>query len=279
MEHRKISAFLLVPVAALIVSVFLASSGLVSLSSRAGTTYKCAAPAYSVELLSFNPLVIYINNFLHDEEVDHLLDVTKDRFKQSLVYDKDLKSYYDPIYRTSTSALISLDDALAGCLSERMKSFLGNLQHTDIEVLQVVKYEVGNRFRLHMDWFEPKRHKSHFSTSTSKSSAPDRPHGRLGSIFVYLTDQCIGGETYFPELPGVSPDADGDKFSRTDTNMGLLVRPRRGSAVFWNNLFLNGSGNPKLLHAGLPVKSGTKIGMNMFSYYYPDAPIVGASKD
>lgn len=34
--------------------------------------YKCTHE-YSIEFLSFDPVVIYINNFLGDEEVEHLL--------------------------------------------------------------------------------------------------------------------------------------------------------------------------------------------------------------
>lgn len=103
----------------------------------------------------------------------------------------------------------------------------------------------------------------------------ERPYNRLVSIFVYLGDDCEGGETYFPNVAGVSAEADGEKFKRTDTGMGLLVKPKKGSAVLWMNLHRNGTGDKRLLHAGLPVKSGVKLGMNMFSVYFPDTPIVG----
>jgi len=96
---------------------------------------------------------------------------------------------------------------------------------------------------------------------------------------VYLQDNCTGGETYFPELQGVRPSTDEEKFSRTECGKGLLFKPRRGSAVIWNNLFLNGSGDWRLAHASLPVKSGTKIGMNIFSVYYTDLPILGERDD
>jgi prolyl 4-hydroxylase len=36
--------------------------------------YSCDQ-SYTIELLSIDPLVIYINNFLSDEEIDHLLDM------------------------------------------------------------------------------------------------------------------------------------------------------------------------------------------------------------
>ncbi|KAK0620907.1 2OG-Fe(II) oxygenase family oxidoreductase [Immersiella caudata] len=237
-------------------------------------SYVCSPHEYTIELLSFDPLIIYINNFLKDDEVNYILEASEADFDQSWVYDPvTLKSYIDRNYRTSTSATIPIHDAVADCVSQRMKSFLGNVQHIHTESIQVVKYEVGERFRLHMDWFDKPRNKS------TEESRPDRPYNRLGSIFAYLRDDCTGGETYFPEVRGVSSDADGSKFTRTDTGMGLLVKPKRGSAVFWNNLFPNGSGDPRVVHAGLPVSAGTKVGINLFSYYYLDAPMVGGSED
>ncbi|KAI5865670.1 2OG-Fe(II) oxygenase family oxidoreductase [Durotheca rogersii] len=224
---------------------------------------------YSVEILSIDPLVIYINGFLKEFEIKHLLEVTNTQFDHSYVYDSDLKSVVDQRYRTSQSAMVSPKDFVSICLSERMKSLLGNIQHIDTEPLQVVKYEGGERFRIHMDWFDRPRNE------TFNPKTPFRSYNRLGSIFAYLEDGCSGGETYFPDIRGVAPDADGDKFTRTETGEGLLVNPRRGNAVFWNNLFMNGSGDPRVAHAGRPVLSGRKTGMNLFSYYYLDVPIAG----
>ena len=52
-------------------------------------------------------------------------------------------------WRSSSSAFISGDDKVAQCLSKRMKALLGNIQHKDTEWLQLVRYEGGERFRLH----------------------------------------------------------------------------------------------------------------------------------
>ena len=45
--------------------------------------------------------------------------------------------------------------------------------------------------------------------------------------------------------------------------------------MVWKNLHMNGTGDSRLLHASLPAKSGRKIGMNLFSLYYLDTPMVG----
>lgn len=120
-----------------------------------------------------------------------------------------------------------------------------------------------------MDLFRETRKKTYIE------ERPFRPCNRLGSIFVYLEGNCTGGETYFLAIRGVSADADGERFARNDQDTGLLVKPKRGNAVFWNIMLPNGTGDPRVIHAGLPVKSGVKISMNMFSYCYLDAPHVG----
>ncbi|KAF5024431.1 hypothetical protein F66182_3517 [Fusarium sp. NRRL 66182] len=235
-------------------------------------TYVCQQN-FTVEILSIDPLVMYINNFLSDYEVDHLLDLSRDKFEQSPVYDENLKTVIDRRFRTSQSAMVQKNDTVGQCLSRRMKSILGNVQHIDTEPIQIVKYEPDERFHVHMDWFDKPRNR------TYSREHPQRPYNRLASIFTYLDDNCTGGETYFPQVQGVSAVADGDKFSRTESGKGLLVRPKRGNAVFWNNLLPNGTGDPRVAHAGLPVHKGRKIGINLFSHYYYDAPMVGGDEE
>lgn len=197
-----------------------------------------------------------------------------DEWYDSHVYQKtgdktDPISHVNKEYRSSLSALIPSKDKVARCISRRMKKLLGNVQHEDTEPLQLVKYEGGEQFRLHQDWINP------YKAATFNSKYPIRPYNRLLSSFVYLDGNCTGGETYFPDIIGVGPSADGEKYTRTDTGMGLLVRPKRGNAVFWKNMYDNGTGDPRVLHAGLPVQSGRKIGMNLFSLYYFDTPMLG----
>ncbi|CAK7203873.1 hypothetical protein SEUCBS139899_006623 [Sporothrix eucalyptigena] len=54
---------------------------------------------------------------------------------------------------------------------------------------------------------------------------------------------------------------------------GLAFRPMAGNALFWINLFANGTGDGRTLHAGLPVGEGTKTAMNIWprSFFGPDA--------
>ncbi|CZR49475.1 uncharacterized protein FPRO_15835 [Fusarium proliferatum ET1] len=230
---------------------------------------------YSIELLSVDPLVIYINGFVKDNEIAHLLHKTKDDFSPSYVYEHDTKkdkisSQVNSTWRTSTSAMVSYKDPVSRCLASRLKSLLGNLQHPDTERLQIVKYKGGERFRMHNDYLPV-----HLEAKQPDGSM--KKFNRLVSTFIYIGDECTGGETYFPDIKGVGPGADGDKFSRTETGMGLLVKPKKGNAVLWHNVHQNGTRDERMAHAGLPVQNGTKIGMNLFGIYYPDEPLVGGS--
>jgi prolyl 4-hydroxylase len=43
------------------------------------------------------------------------------------------------------------------------------------------------------------------------------------------------------------------------------VLPKIGTAIFWFNLDKNGNVDRNTLHAGAPVISGTKVGMNIWT--------------
>lgn len=164
---------------------------------------------------------------------------------------------------------LAWNDALNLCLGERMKSLLGNVQHLDTEPVRVIKYQSEQKLQVHYDWFPGNRNE------TGRPGDVPRVNNRLGSIFAYVEDDCDGGETFFPEVTAIHEDADETKFSRTESDQGLLVKARRGNAIFWNNMHLNGSGDVRTAHAGMPVTRGTKVGINIWSYYFPDKNLHG----
>jgi prolyl 4-hydroxylase len=194
-----------------------------------------------------------------------------DDFEPSMVWDQNLSPSVDVQIRSSRTAHVPSIDPIAKCLRSRIGSLLGNLQHIDTDQIQIVRYDPNEQIRLHCDWFSKK-----LPETTDSDPTPHRAYNRLSTLFAYLQDDCSGGETYFPELPSVSANADTDKFSRSDTGTGLLVKPKKGNAVFWMNMHMNGTGDRRVLHAGLPVHSGRKIGLNIFSRYYSDSPIIGS---
>lgn len=58
----------------------------------------------------------------------------------------------------------------------------------------------------------------------------------------------------------------------------LIAKPIAGNALFWSNIRTNGSGHTYTLHAGLPVKKGEKIGLNIWTRG-PEIADVGGQAD
>ncbi len=48
---------------------------------------------------------------------------------------------------------------------------------------------------------------------------------------------------------------------------GVTFKPRKGSAVFWMNFDSEGRGYTETIHAVMPVMGGTKVGLNIWSWY------------
>lgn len=84
---------------------------------------------------------------------------------------------------------------------------------------------------------------------------------------VYLSAECEGGGTRFPYIER----PDGGKWcdfvecghAKREEDGGVVFKPRKGAAVYWENFRKDGSGYEETWHAGLPVKSGSKIGLNV----------------
>ncbi|KAI1119849.1 hypothetical protein F5Y10DRAFT_273659 [Nemania abortiva] len=90
-------------------------------------------------------------------------------------------------------------------------------------------------------------------------------YNRAASFFLYFATDCTSGATYFPHI-SPPPDTfnESERYTTTVNRSGLAVLPRLGSGVFWLNLHPNRTGDTQLIHAGLPVTSGTKVGLNIW---------------
>jgi prolyl 4-hydroxylase len=119
----------------------------------------------------------------------------------------------------------------------------------------VQNYGVNGEYQLHYDWFDD----------------PKVYGGNVAStFFVYIYADCTGGGTHFPEL---KVPRDGlCEFLECDRPLedGSTFKPIRGNAVYFKNLQANGTGHPKTIHAGMPVTSGRKMGMNLWTWEYYD---------
>lgn len=155
-------------------------------------------------------------------------------------------------------------DAVVRCIEDRALAFQGfDVPRSQLEPVQLVRYGAGEHFHFHTDWY----------TDAALASAREGGN-RLSSFFAYVAvdNGTTGGGTNFPV---VDAPRDGRWCERgfvdcdEEWERGVTFRPVEGNAVFWVNLLPDGRGDPRTLHAGLPVVSGGKIGMNIWTRQAP----------
>ena len=187
-----------------------------------------------LELVSIEPRVFIIPKFLNDFEVGEIIKLARPHIKQSHVGDVEV-GVLNSDTRTSKNAWIPrTSSAITESLFLRAADLLNIdekllTRHRNAEDMQVVHYDVGQKYDAHHDW-----------------GVGSDPNSRFLTLLLYLTDQPnpnAGGETSFPK------GLDG---------RGFKVHPGKGSAVLFYNLLEDGNGDDLALHAALPVKQGEK---------------------
>ena len=134
-------------------------------------------------------------------------------------------------YRTSrTCHLRHNHPQLAASLDQRFAALFG-VDPRLSEPIQGQRYDPGEYFKEHTDWFTPGTEE--YATHTDSGGQ------RTWTVMVYLNPVERGGETLFRRL-------------------GRSFTPVPGMALAWNNLQADGTPNPFTLHEALPVEAGHK---------------------
>lgn len=133
-------------------------------------------------------------------------------------------------YRTSYSGDVDPNDSFVRMIERRLCDLLG-IDPSWGETFQGQRYEVGQEFQGHYDWFDPQ--------ADYWAGEMKRGGQRSWTAMAYLNDMPEGGATCFPDLH-------------------LSVQPQAGALLAWNNMLADGTPNPKVRHAALPVTSGVK---------------------
>jgi prolyl 4-hydroxylase len=231
--------------------------------SSSSKDVRCEHQRYTTEVISLDPLVIYIRNFFGPKDIENILQAGEDNFNPSVVHQNG-RMIQNP-YRTSWSAGLEPDDPAVRCVLERSRKFLGTVldpMEDEMGVPQLVRYTEGQKYNLHHDWMR---------VPQAAFDGSPRSFNRVASFFVILQDNCTGGETWFPFINAVSPqpkEKDDGRLWHEHGDGGLAFRPVAGNAIFWINLFANGTGDTRTVHAGLPVTGGLKTAMNIWPRQY-----------
>lgn len=147
----------------------------------------------------------------------------------------------DATFRTSETCDFGPTDAVAAEVSRRIAEFIG-LDPAHGEPLQGQRYAVGQEFKQHTDYFEPRG--ADFAKFCSVAGQ------RTWTAMVYLNEPDAGGATRFKAI---------DK----------IVQPETGKLLIWNNLRADGSPNPSTIHHGMKVRAGTKY---VLTQWYRERP-------
>lgn len=245
--------------------------------STTSKSFVCEPSAYRTEIVSLDPLLIYIHSFLREDEINALLAAAEPLFKPSQV--TKFAQKIDTADRTSSSAGLPLQDPAVQCVLGRAREFMGSTMvegRDEMGSPQLVRYTAAQRFNVHHDWYE---------TPQWAYDGSNRKFNRVASFFAILQDNCTDGETYFPYIGGEPAQKDSsstagsvgsrrweklDPVWRQHEDGGLAFRPVRGNALFWVNLHANSTGDERTMHAGLQVGQGLKTAMNIWPrQFYP----------
>lgn len=167
-----------------------------------------------------------IPGFLSDEECARICRVIDRKIGPSPLFEgTEIDGF-----RTSSTHYFDRDDPETSKLEAKIDSLLG-LDHRFAETTQGQRYEVGQQFKHHFDYF--------VETEPYWKTERHRGGQRTWTAMVFLNEPEQGGETDFREL-------------------GLSIAPERGTLLTWNNMDRDGHKNPATLHAGTPVIAGKK---------------------
>lgn len=179
-----------------------------------------------------SPRIILFERFLDDAECEAIIDMSKARLERSTVADPGRGGKRQVhVARTSSGMHFRrAENDLIGRIERRISELLSYPAEKG-EPFQVLRYEPGQQYLAHQDYFDP-------SVKGYEEYLADGGQ-RVGTLVIYLNDVEAGGATSFPKI-------------------GLDVLPKRGNAVFFSYLTADGALDPSLLHAGSPVTKGEK---------------------
>jgi prolyl 4-hydroxylase len=170
-------------------------------------------------------LAIYgIANFFRPAECERLIRIVDGVAKPSAMYGGSTGGG-----RTSYSGDVDPNDPFIQMLQRRIDDLLG-IEPRFGETIQGQRYQPGQEFKAHFDWFD-----------TSARYWNDENHAgqRSWTAMAYLNAVEAGGTTDFPKV-------------------NLSIPPQPGALLVWNNMAPDGTPNRNSLHAGMPVTKGVK---------------------
>ena len=211
--------------------------------------------------LSLRPLVFRSENFLTDEECDYIIKEASPHLVPSKTskMDKD-KDLPDTTWRTSTQYFLpSKGRPLIEEIDYRV-AFMTKTSVRNQELVQVLRYEKGQKYDHHTDYFDPRMYQN---DPQVLNNIQNGEQNRLATVLWYLSTITDGGQTVFPRAFGETPA------NSSDCSTGLRVAPTRGEVVVFYSLTADGALDPFSVHGACPVGEGVKNAGNKWVWTQP----------
>jgi len=216
--------------------------------------YHIASP--QMEVLSADARIFLFRNFLSEAECDYIRERAEKRLTRSGVVDtKNGGSEINDI-RTSMGMFFNRgEDPVIQAIDRR----IANVSMTPVyhgEGLQVLRYEVGQKYEAHWDYF--------FDEKNAAKGA-----NRYATMLTFLDTVEEGGETVFTKMP--TPNGRDNKGFSECAKHHLAVKPHKGDAVLFHSMTFTGELEQRSMHGACPVIKGTKWSMAKWIHakHYP----------
>ncbi|XP_039870112.1 prolyl 4-hydroxylase subunit alpha-1a isoform X3 [Simochromis diagramma] len=199
-----------------------------------------------------SPHIVRYHNIVSEKDMEKVKELAKPRLRRATISNpvtgvletahyrisKRRATVHDPHtgklttahYRVSKSAWLgAYEHPVVDKINQLIEDVTG-LNVKTAEDLQVANYGLGGQYEPHFDFGRKDEPDAFEELGTGN---------RIATWLLYMTDVQAGGATVF-------------------TDIGAAVKPKKGTAVFWYNLYPSGEGDYRTRHAACPVLLGNK---------------------
>uniref|UniRef100_A0A8C8G6R4 Prolyl 4-hydroxylase subunit alpha-1 n=1 Tax=Oncorhynchus tshawytscha TaxID=74940 RepID=A0A8C8G6R4_ONCTS len=170
------------------------------------------------------PYIVRYHDIISHGEIEKVKELAKPRLRRATISNPITGVLETAPYRISKVCVL-----VCVSLFEMVDSYISNINDLTV-ALQVANYGVGGQYEPHFDFGRKDEPDAFKELGTGN---------RIATWLFYMSDVAAGGATVFPDV-------------------GAAVWPKKGTAVFWYNLFPSGEGDYSTRHAACPVLVGNK---------------------
>lgn len=183
--------------------------------------------AFSID----DPRIALFDNLLSEQECDDVVKLAASKVQRSTVVDPKTGEFVvSGVRRSEGTHFQGVKHPLLDRIEARIASICG-ISVPQGEPIQVLHYLPGGEYLPHHDYFAVE--------DAGHAEVLKQGGQRIATMVMYLNDVEAGGDTGFPTL-------------------GVKVRPRKGSGIYFEYCTADGRVDDRLLHAGEPVQRGEK---------------------